>query len=132
MGSKKGNSTAYINLFQKDLESFINYDLDSLDNTSKKGLSTVYNDYGLAFYNLYCLSNEKKDLSKAKDIFNFAMRLDDKNVEPLLNFGFLLYDKENNYTEALKLYKKVLEINPNNGLASVFVDMCNEELSKLK
>ncbi len=121
----------YINLFRDDLDKLAALDLYSLDQDRKTKLDPIYNDYALA-YTYYKDDPTRKDLDKAKEMYNVAINLNPNDTVPWVNLGTLFYADEENYAEALKCYDAALKIEPGNAIAGFYRDLCLDKIKEGK
>ncbi len=98
------------NLFSKGEEAYKSRDYETARVFFEKALER-YPDYALAYYRLGQLAYAKRDLSKARQMYETLLHKDSGNKSYVLAFSFLAseYQKEERYEEAIRYYDLALK-----------------------
>ncbi|MBN1573582.1 MAG: tetratricopeptide repeat protein [Deltaproteobacteria bacterium] len=99
----------------------------------KKELSRICNDYAIAFLSRGGdqKNPSREDLQKAKDMYNVAMALDERNIDSVIGLASIYRRIEKDYKTALKYYEYASKIDPEDPGAKYGIKICTEELMKL-
>jgi tetratricopeptide (TPR) repeat protein len=119
----------YISLFEKDLESFLCFDLNLLDKDSRKALSDVYDDYALSYLKYNNRNPSLEDRRKAEALYLKAIELDPKNSETIENLATLYYD-QGDYGNAAKYFGMAFDLNSSNLGAKALRDDSIQKMNK--
>jgi tetratricopeptide (TPR) repeat protein len=118
----------YIELFG-GLES-LSYDINSLDQQTRKTLSVIYNNYALSFLKYNNRNPSANDIKKAEEMYLKAVELDPKDTDIIENLAILYYKHKKDYRNAIKYYNMSLDLDPSDagikGLRDAAIEKMNE------